>query len=279
MKSYSGSYNKSFAGEIIHMEPWEWLIALAVALLILLLANLGFLNTLVAVMERPTLGLRTRLYDADLQLGEIYAGIGNLPALTEENKELKAENARLQARLSEVEIVFKQNQQLINETGLKYDRDYKQVAVKVINRDDNDPGTITINKGQKEGLKVNDIAVLEKILLGRVVEVSPYTAKVRLLINSDSQLPVKTSRSSLGILQGESGSQLKVEQILQSTTVNKKDKVYSSGLNGNFPPDLYIGEVTVLEADSRASTKVATVASPLNWRELASFKILLIPTS
>lgn len=277
MKSYNSQINKSFAGEILSMEPVEWLILAVLGLLLLLLVDLGLLQPLVASLERLSLGSRSKLYAISLDLGDTYQGLGNIRELSAENRQLKAENQALVSKLAEVDEIFAEHQRLLNETGIVYDREYRQIGVKVIGRDSSQPGLVVVNKGQKDGLKVNDIAVSENTLLGRVISITPFTAKVRLLVHPDSQVTVKTTTTSLGILVGEQGAGLKVEQILQSSAIAPGIKVYTSGLNGNFPPDLYVGEVLTVEADSRASTKQAILTSAVEWRELTSFKILSIP--
>jgi rod shape-determining protein MreC len=147
--------------------------------------------------------------------------------------------------------------------------------VKVIGRDSANPGVVIINKGSSEGIAVGDTAVVENILLGEVIYVDQNTSKVQYLISANAKLPVKKSDESIGLLEGKNGRELSVEQILQSKEIKEGDRIFSSGLEGSFPPDLYIGKIGSISADERSSTKSAQVISPVDWDTIPRFKILL----
>jgi rod shape-determining protein MreC len=215
------------------------------------------------------------MYEITQSLDTFLAGLNSLPELIQENQKLRDENTQLRSQLAQVEFVFEENQQLINETGIAYDREYEQLGVKVIGRNPNQPAVVTINKGALDGLQEGNVAVTEKILLGEVVEVQPTTAKVRLLTNAESQLPVKNSDENIGLLVGVNARELLVTQILQTKEIEIGDLVYSAGIDQRFPPDLFIGEITTIDADERASTKQAQVTSPIDWQRLDRFKILI----
>lgn len=275
MNLSTSSYNQSFNSEIIELQPLEWLLYLGIAVLVVMLATVGFLQPFSSRIAGLTLQTRSDMYEITQSLDTFLAGLNSLPELIQENQKLRDENTQLRSQLAQVEFVFEENQQLINETGIAYDREYEQLGVKVIGRNPNQPAVVTINKGALDGLQEGNVAVTEKILLGEVVEVQPTTAKVRLLTNAESQLPVKNSDENIGLLVGVNARELLVTQILQTKEIEIGDLVYSAGIDQRFPPDLFIGEITTIDADERASTKQAQVTSPIDWQRLDRFKILI----
>ena len=67
---------------------------------------------------------------------------------------------------------------------------------------------ITVNKGTSNNVKKGDVATGPGGLVGRVIEVTPDTARILLVTDPTSQIGVKVSSSrSTGYIQGETDSQ------------------------------------------------------------------------
>ena len=67
---------------------------------------------------------------------------------------------------------------------------------------------VTVNKGSRDGVNVGDVATGPGGLVGRIVNVTPNTARILLLSDPTSQIGAKVSRSrSTGYIRGETGSQ------------------------------------------------------------------------
>lgn len=265
---------KSFTGEILQLQPWYWLGLVLVGFLIFLINYFGFITPLTSFIEYLALPARSDAYQSHQKLSSLLNSLQNVPNLLAEKEELSAEVITLKSKLAEVEEIFAENERLQKEAGIKYDRDYSQVGVQVVGYDNLKPGELFLNKGMDAGIEEGDSVVIEKILVGKVVQVGQYSSRVRTLLAGETALPVKTSKVQLGILASKNANQIIVEQILQNTELGLGEKVYTSGLNNEYPPDLLIGEIAKVEADARATTKVAILDPAIDYLKLSKLKVL-----
>jgi rod shape-determining protein MreC len=171
-----------------------------------------------------------------------------------EARELRAENQRLQEendRLT-VENVHLKEFEAENTTLrdlLKFARNnpnYTTLAADVIGRDPSPYlSTIIISVGQNRGLKPGmPVITGGSALVGRVTQVSPRTAKVQLLGDASSAVNamIQSSRAT-GLVRGQPDSSLTMEFIPLEDKVKTGDIVLTSGLGGDLPRALVIGQV------------------------------------
>jgi rod shape-determining protein MreC len=94
--------------------------------------------------------------------------------------------------------------------------------------------------------------ITDRGLVGRVVAVGPNVAEVLMLIDPASAGNARVQNSRVtGIVRGHIDSGLLMERIPQGETISPGDIVLTSGLGGNFPDKLVIGQITeVLQRDS-----------------------------
>ncbi|RLC93664.1 MAG: rod shape-determining protein MreC, partial [Chloroflexi bacterium] len=111
---------------------------------------------------------------------------------------------------------------------------------------------VTINVGARQGVKVGMPVVSSGAgLVGRIAQVNPRTAKVKLLTDADSQVAalLQTSRVS-GLVVGQPDGTLLMQYIPQEDSIGDDEIVLTSGLGGTLPKGLVIGQVTkVLQED------------------------------
>ena len=82
-------------------------------------------------------------------------------------------------------------------------------------------------------------------LVGRVAEVGLRSSKVQLLVDSTSAVNVRIQSSRVtGLAEGQPDAELSMTQIPLDATVNVGDIVLTSGLGGNLPRSLIVGQVT-----------------------------------
>jgi rod shape-determining protein MreC len=273
----ASSKQLGFATEIFNMSPLIWGGVTLASIGIYLLSSLGTFNPVVAVIKYLTRDSSTSAFQSWQRFSAFTGSLGNVPGVVEENRSLKEKVAELEQRLAHVEVVFDENQQLLKEVGINYSRNYQQLGALVSGYDSNRPEFLFLNKGSADGAHVGDVVVVETILVGKIIEVSSYQSRVRLISSPESTVPVRTAASNLGLLQGGGASIVTVKQILQTFEIKVGAKVFSSGIDGSFPSDLYIGEVSEVRSDSRASTKEAVLRTPLQLQQLNRVKILLLP--
>ncbi len=199
---------------------------------------------------------------------------------------IKSENSRLNQRVTELEAENNllreygyQNLRLREMLAFKdsVQKDFALITASVIGRNpDNWLETITINVGAADGVAKNMAVVTGKGLVGRVINVSNYSADVMLVFSRDSavggisQSGVSQVTRTPGVLEGDPDSTglLRMIHIPKDAPIREKQTVVTSGLGGIFPKGLPVGKITKLEFQSNGLDKMAVVRPFVDFNRL-----------
>ena len=107
--------------------------------------------------------------------------------------------------------------------------------------------TITINKGTKNNVKVGDLIINSKGLIGLIKETHKNYSKVALLTNNKTNLSVKIN-NSYGILTSIDG-QLVVKNLKLGNSLAVGDAIYTSGLT-EVKEGILVGTVKEINTDN-----------------------------
>lgn len=116
--------------------------------------------------------------------------------------------------------------------------------------------TLTIYKGFKNNVFVNDVVLTNDGLIGIVTKTYDYYSIVTLITNKNSNISVKIN-DAIGILKTINNT-LVVTNINNYEKVNVDDEIYTSGL-GNLPDNIYIGKVKSINLNNTEIEKVVEV--------------------
>ena len=238
-----------------------WLIIGLIGALLLLglaLGQLGYLGPVRNITRALFVPFQAGLTTVGTDVSDFVSSARDLRDLRQRNAELQAQVNRLSvenARLTEVERENERLRQLLNFTRSNPWYDYRAAAV-IGHRIGEDTSnllfSIFIDVGARDGVAVDMPVITDRGLVGRVVAVGPNVAEVLMLIDPASAVNARVQNSRVtGIVRGNVDSGLTMERIPQGETVSPGDIVLTSGLGGNFPGKLVIGQITeVLQRDS-----------------------------
>lgn len=181
----------------------------------------------------------------------------------DENSRLKQENEELWARVQKLQM--SNNQELTT-------NDNHYLTAKVFSTYPfNIKNQITINIGEKQGIKKLAQAVLGKdILVGQVLEVFENYSIVKTIFDPTWQLPVRIGKDEIiGLFHG--GGEPKVVLIDKEKSIQARDIVYS--VSSEFSYGLKIGEISEIKETSAGVFKEAILKMPFNVNELRTIEI------
>lgn len=137
--------------------------------------------------------------------------------------------------------------------------------------------TIVINRGTRDNVRRGMPVVTENGLVGRVIGVGPNAARVMLVNSEASSISgrLQTSREE-GTVSGLPGGTMRMSMLPPNANVQVGDLVLTSGLGGNLPPDLVIGQVDSTRQFESATEQTAEVRSLIDFDRL---EIVLVITS
>lgn len=170
-----------------------------------------------------------------------------IQSLRERIAELEEALAQFQSELVDLREIASDYQRLANLVDYQSSAiNQETVAAEVINFDQNSfRRTIVINKGSRDGIARGMPVVTRQGLVGRIIDISATASRVLLITDPESAVSARlqTSRapgSVVGLLTGN----LRMDMIPLTADVQEGDLVLTSGLGGNFPSDIVIGQVT-----------------------------------
>ncbi|CAN7279670.1 rod shape-determining protein MreC [Aquipseudomonas alcaligenes] len=173
--------------------------------------------------------------------------------LIAENEKLKAEGLLMQRRLQKLAALTEQNvrlRELLNSSALVDD---KVLVGELIGVDPN-PFThrILVDKGEKDGVFLGQPVLDARGLMGQVVEVMPYTARVLLLTDTTHSIPVQVNRNGLRAIASGTGNpeRLELRHVADTADIKEGDLLVSSGLGQRFPAGYPVATVKEVIHDS-----------------------------
>ncbi|MGD9501254.1 MAG: rod shape-determining protein MreC [Methyloceanibacter sp.] len=102
-----------------------------------------------------------------------------------------------------------------------------------------------VNLGRDDGVRVGYAVINGDGLVGRTVEAGNAFARVLLINDHSSHIPVLAGKSGVrGIASGEGGGELTLDFLPDGAVLHEGDEVFTSGSDGVLPRGLRVGAVT-----------------------------------
>lgn len=200
----------------------------------------------------------------------------DLRALREENKRLQLETTTLKRRLEQLQDQALETQRLERLLAMRQASRAEFLTARVVGKDaTNWFKTILLDRGSLEGIRRNQPVLAPDGLVGRVVEVTPSSARVQLLTDPVSAVGGLIQRTRVtGIVSGNLGAGARVRYLPLMADVAVGDEVLTSGMGGVFPKGILIGRITSVERKSGALFQEATLQSAVDLSRLEEVLIL-----
>jgi len=254
---------------------------LALAVVGFVLHRTGLLTPVEGVLIRVTMPLQESASLVVSRLGELTQTVRDLRNLRQRNEELEAENARLLleiVRLREIEAEAALMRDLLDfsQAYPSFDLQGAHVVGRVIGRDpSNLQRYLTLDVGLESGIERNMPVATDRGLVGRISEVGNGWSRVLLIIDVSSSVTALTqSTRASGLVEGQPDGALVMRAIPQGDTVSVGDTVFTSGLGGNFPRQILIGQIVSVERKDYALYQEASVEPTVDFYHLEAVLVL-----
>ena len=108
--------------------------------------------------------------------------------------------------------------------------------------------TVMVNAGADQGLTRGQAALAGEGLVGRLTEVGSRAARILLVTDLNSRVPVVIERThAAAVLAGDNSERPRLLYASAPNAINIGDRIVTSGEGGVFPPDLPVGVVAALD--------------------------------
>lgn len=252
-----------------------------IALIGFVLHRAGVLQPIEGLLLRVTTPLQEGVSQVSTQFGELSQTARDLRDLRQRNEELEARNASLlleNVRLREIEHEAGLLRDLLNFT--QANPSFEIQGAHVVGREvARDPSNlqryILLDVGREEGITRNMPVITDRGLVGRISEVGDGWSRVLLIIDSSSSVnALSQSTRASGLVEGQADGSLEMRSIPQEDTVSVGDTVFTSGLGGNFPRQLLIGQIVEVERKDYELYQTAIVQPTVVFEHLEAVLVI-----
>ena len=202
--------------------------------------------------------------------------VGNDSKLKKENEELTAKVGDLESQLASLQEAKLQNDALRAQLNFVQTTGYQLVHANIISQDPtNYQQFFTIDRGTSSGIERGMTVISQGLLVGRIIETTPTSAKVYLITDYNSAVPVlaQSTRAS-GIVRGQRGFGLLLDMVPQTEGLQTDDTLITSGFGGDYPKGLVVGRVGEIRKRDAEVYQTAEIRPAVDFRKLESVFII-----
>ena len=246
---------------------------------ILILALSGYLTPFTRLALSPFISIQTWITQRYQAIQEFITAPGDLARLRQRNAELEAENSRLQIQIIELQQQVVEAEVLSTLVDYARSRSENRYAAAAVIGYDPSPFKryIVINRGSDDGLRRGMPVVTNQGLVGQIAAVTANAGRVELIIDPASSINVYLQQADTeALLNGLITGNVELNMIPQSANVQAGDLIVTSGLGGNYPPNIVVGQVTDVRKRDFDLFQTASVQPAVNFEDL---QIVLVITN
>jgi rod shape-determining protein MreC len=212
-------------------------------------------------------------------VGHMVAGMVNYSDVEAQNKQLRYLLGKKTLQADQNAVAAEQLRQLSQALHVPVAASLGTVFAQVtVLSPTNFAATVTIDKGEDEGVMDGMPVVADGGLVGRVIASSPHSSTVRLLTDTGSVVGATFGNGANSVLISGQGinNPLSVTGIPDSASIGVGGLLSTNGLQGGlFPPGLPVGRVTKLLINPGASSYSMSLAPTANLDNLAYVDVVL----
>lgn len=174
----------------------------------------------------------------------LFSDIFNISNLKQSNEELRRTNAELMIQVSKLREYAIENEQLKGLLALKDSTKFPLIPATIVSKSlSKTQGTVTINAGKLQSVKVGMPVITDKGLVGVIISTSDNYSIARTLNNVDLKLTVKSERSRESAVMKWNGDWLVMVNVPKTYDIKKGDRIVTSEISSIIPFPLPVGVV------------------------------------
>jgi rod shape-determining protein MreC len=246
-------------------------VCVAVSIGLIAASRTGLLAPVEDLLSVPLNGVSSIFNRISLTISDNLSRFSDVQTLQNRIADLETALALYQSELVELREIDSDYQRLAD--LLSYTtvtRNQEFVTANVIAVDESSLlRTITLDRGTRDGVAVGMPVVTGQGLVGRVLRVSANASRIMLVTDPSSAVSARLQSTRVeGTVRGRVAGTLEMDLIPLESQVPNGSLVITSGLGGNFPPDIVIGQVTSVRLAETGLSQIAQVRSLINFDTL-----------
>jgi len=229
---------------------------------VFLLSIGGYLTPLYNFSLSPLISTQSWLSLRYIALRDFFTSPRDVASLRERNSELEVQVSQLQSQIIQLQEQLSQSEILYALLDFaRTNPQHEYVAATVIGREISPfIQYVIIDKGVNHGLRYGMPVVTQQGLVGRIDAVIANAARVQLISDANSTVNVQLQSGKIEAqLRGSITGEVTLEMIPQDAILEAGEVILTSGLGGNYPANIFIGQVISVRKLENALFQTASV--------------------
>ena len=262
-----------------------WILTLSI--ICILLMGLSLITDKVngplrAIANYTIVPMQNGINTVGLWMSDLTQNLDTLKELQAENESLKAEIDSLSMKINLLQLDKEELTRLRELYKLDaYYSDYKMVGARVTS---NDSGnwfrSFVVDKGEKDGIKVDMNVLAEGGLVGIVTEVGPNWSRVRSIIDDASNVSALVlATSDTCIVNGDltlmQDGKIRFEQLPNNDTeIKSGEPIVTSHISNKYLQGILIGYMNEIHVDANNLTRSGYIVPAVDFQHLQEVLII-----
>jgi len=244
---------------------------------ILFLALGGFLRPVLGVVMDPFVGGQRWISERFMEVYDFFTLPRDVADLLQRNSELENEVSNLQSQVIQLQEQLREADVLYSLLDFARSRPQdKYIASAVIGRD---PSPflhyIIIDHGSDDGIQHGMPVVTQQGLVGKVDAVTASAARIQLITDPGSVVNVRLQNQTADAqINGSVTGDVMLEMLSQNSELTPGEILLTSGLGGNYPGDVIVGQVVEINTTENQLFQTALVQPVVDFSGLRAVLVI-----
>ncbi|HBF40896.1 MAG TPA: rod shape-determining protein MreC [Anaerolineaceae bacterium] len=244
---------------------------------VLVLSLSGFLGEVVGRALDPVVGAQSWIATRFQAVVDFFTAPRDVASLTAKNTQLENEVSQLQSQIIQLKQQLSESEVLYSLLDFARERpENKYVAASVIGRD---PSPflhyVIIDHGSDDGIQYGMPVVTQQGLVGRVDAVTAGAARVQLITDPGSAVNIRLEKAGVeGQAVGSVTGDISLAMVGLSAELSADDLVLTSGLGGDYPADILVGQLLTPSHELNSLFQSAAIQPVVDFSKLRAVLII-----
>ena len=244
---------------------------------ILFLALGGFLRPILGVVMDPFVGGQRWISERFMEVYDFFTLPRDVADLLQKNSELENEVSGLQSQVIQLQEQLREADVLYSLLDFARSRPQDEyIASAVIGRD---PSPflhyIIIDHGSDDGIQHGMPVVTQQGLVGKVDAVTASAARIQLITDPGSVVNVRLQNQIADAqISGSVTGDVMLEMLSQNSEITPGEILLTSGLGGNYPGDVIVGQVVEIVTTENQLFQTALVQPVVDFSALRAVLVI-----
>jgi rod shape-determining protein MreC len=258
-------------------KSWQIYTLILVVAGLLVFALSGYLNVALRSALTPVISVQSWLSARYMAVYEFVTVPRDVASLRERNSQLESENSALRTQIVQLQQQLREADVLYALLDFARDSPENRYVASAVIGQDPSPFLhyIIIDHGSDSGIRYGMPVVTERGLVGRVDAVTAGAARVQLITDPSSGVNVRLEAARVeALLSGSVTGDISLEMIPPDSTLQPGDLILTSGLGGNYPSDVVVGQVLTPRKTATDLFQTASVQPAVDFSSLQAVLVI-----